>query len=42
LHTNRDVYGEYWECLQCGFMEDVAKRIDPRLSTDSEATEDVA
>jgi len=24
LHVNRDMYGEYRECLQCGYMEDVA------------------
>ena len=25
LNTNEDMYGEYKECLQCGFMLDVEK-----------------
>ena len=25
LYTNRDVYGEYKECLQCGYMEEIAR-----------------
>ena len=23
LHTNRDLYGSYTECLQCGYMRDL-------------------
>lgn len=23
LHTNRDMYGHYKECLQCGYMLDI-------------------
>ena len=23
LHTNKDVYGRYKECLQCGWMLDI-------------------
>jgi hypothetical protein len=23
--TNRDMYGEYRECLQCGYMVDISK-----------------
>ena len=23
LHTNRDLYGTYAECLQCGYMKDL-------------------
>ena len=23
LHTNRDLYGNYVECLQCGYMKDL-------------------
>ena len=23
LHINRDIYGDYRECLQCGLMEDI-------------------
>ena len=23
LHMNRDIYGTYKECLQCGYMADV-------------------
>lgn len=23
--TNRDMYGEYVECLQCGYMADIEK-----------------
>ena len=42
MHANRDMYGEYRECLQCGYMEDAEKRIDIRLLQDPEAAEDVA
>ena len=23
LHTNRDIYGSYRQCLQCGYMRDI-------------------
>jgi len=23
MHVNRDIYGDYKECLYCGFMEDI-------------------
>ncbi len=23
LHTNRDLYGNYTQCLQCGYMRDI-------------------
>ena len=23
LHTNRDMYGSYRQCLQCGYMQDL-------------------
>ena len=23
LHTNRDLYGSYSQCLQCGYMKDI-------------------
>ena len=23
MHTNRDMYGSYKECLQCGHMQDI-------------------
>ena len=23
MHINRDIYGEYKECLNCGYMSDV-------------------
>ena len=23
LHSNRDMYGSYDECLQCGYMRDI-------------------
>ena len=42
LHSSRDIYGDYMECLQCGFMKDLAKRIDPRLTADTDSAEDVA
>lgn len=32
VYTNRDMYGEYEECLQCGFMVDVRKS-DDRVET---------
>ena len=25
LHANRDIYGSYRQCLQCGYMQDVNK-----------------
>ena len=25
IKTNKDMYGEYKECLQCGYMEDIVK-----------------
>lgn len=34
LYTNRDVYGEYKECLQCGYMEEIARdRAYSRMKT---------
>ena len=31
MHSNRDMYGSYRECLQCGHMIDMDKR-SPLLS----------
>lgn len=31
MHTNRDMYGEYKECLQCGYMVDIQKQEDALL-----------
>jgi hypothetical protein len=25
VHINKDMYGEYKECLQCGYMVDIVK-----------------
>ncbi len=25
LYTNSDLYGEYKECLQCGYIEEIAR-----------------
>ncbi len=25
MHNNKDMYGEYKECLQCGYMVDLEK-----------------
>lgn len=25
MHVNKDMYGEYRECLMCGFMADIPK-----------------
>jgi DNA-directed RNA polymerase subunit M/transcription elongation factor TFIIS len=25
LHSNRDMYGSYRECLQCGYMQDIVE-----------------
>ncbi len=25
VHTSSDIYGEYKECLQCGYMVDIPK-----------------
>jgi Zn ribbon nucleic-acid-binding protein len=30
VRTNRDVYGEYRECLQCGYMVDVEIQESPK------------
>ena len=27
MHMNRDMYGEYIECLQCGHMQDIQKEL---------------
>lgn len=32
VRTNRDVYGEYRECLQCGYMVDIEVRQRPELT----------
>ena len=26
LHINKDIYGEYKQCVQCGYMEDLEPR----------------
>lgn len=26
MHANKDMYGEYRECLMCGFMADIPKQ----------------
>lgn len=28
MHINRDIYGEYKECLQCGLMLDIVSSND--------------
>ena len=38
MYTNKDVYGEYAECLQCGFMEDG----NAQVTIDSRTTEEIA
>ena len=25
LHTNRDMYGSYRQCIQCGYMRDIPR-----------------
>ena len=42
LHANRDIYGEYRECLQCGHMEDIGSPKDPSRLTESRLRKDVA
>ena len=29
MNTNRDIYGEYRICMQCGNMVDIPKESDP-------------
>ena len=29
VKTNRDHYGQYRQCLQCGYMEDIQPTVDP-------------
>lgn len=36
LHANQDIYGEYKECLQCGYMADVQKELARRYGRVSE------
>lgn len=31
MHVNRDFYGDYRECLQCGLMEDIVSPERARL-----------
>lgn len=31
MHVNRDFYGDYRECLQCGLMEDMVSPERARL-----------
>lgn len=31
MHVNRDFYGDYRECLQCGLMEDIMSPKRARL-----------
>ncbi len=31
MHVNRDVYGSYKKCLQCGLMEDIQSPRRTRL-----------
>ena len=33
VHTNEDAYGEYMECLQCGYMVDVIRSRDRTQSS---------
>ena len=38
MHTERDVYGAYKECLQCGYMVDLpkpVKMVNEALITDA-------
>ena len=30
MHVKQDIYGEYKECLQCGYMLDIPKKFDQR------------
>ena len=32
LHINRDMYGDYKQCVQCGYMEDMESRTNRTLS----------
>ena len=38
VHTNRDLYGPYKECLQCGHMVDLARANNYGSATNSRAT----
>lgn len=31
LHYNKDMYGEYEECLQCGHFVDVVKKVTDKF-----------
>ena len=37
MHDNRDMYGEYKECLQCGYMVDIEKPNSLFSTRDTEA-----
>ena len=32
LHINKDIYREYKQCVQCGYMEDMEPRTNRTLS----------
>ena len=42
LHTSRDIYGGYRECLQCGYMEDAPSPEDRRVPRVRVPEKDVA
>ncbi len=42
MHSNRDMYGEYRECLQCGYMENIERKSRVRKLFFVEAREEVA
>ena len=42
LYANRDIYGGYRECLQCGYMEDAPSPEDRRVPRVRVPQKDVA
>ena len=42
VHINRDFYGEYKECLMCGFMVDIERKDDIVVKTVSETNKKTA
>ena len=42
MYTSRDIYGEYRQCFQCGYLADIPKPADPHYSRLPQAKKKVA
>jgi DNA-directed RNA polymerase subunit M/transcription elongation factor TFIIS len=39
LYINRDIYGTYLECVQCGYIRDLAEETASRLKATADSLE---